>query len=81
VNDSMDKVQAFRDSVRPILTLLLATGFVFSVLASLIVLLKVMWSTNNFELEVIVALIAILGGPFGMMMTYHFMKASKKDSV
>ena len=73
-----EKVQGIRDLIRPILTLELATGYILAILTALCVALKVMWATNKFDLEVVVALIAILGTPFMMMMTYHFMKPTKK---
>lgn len=76
-----DRVQAFRDCIRPIVTLLLASSFVFSVMGCLVVLLKVMWCTNTFDLKVIIALIAILGNPFNMILTYHFLKSGIRDSV
>lgn len=77
----MDKIQAFRDSVRPILTLMLASSFCLCIMASLGACLIMMLKAGKFELEAVVALIAIIGTPFGMLMTYHFMKPSKKDST
>ena len=76
-----DKVQDLRDMVRPVLTLMLASAFIFAALATLCVALAVMVMTKEFELEILVAIIAIVGNPFSMLMTYHFMKSNKKDST
>lgn len=78
---SRDTVQNLRDCTRPILTLMLGASFIFSVLLTLAVALKIMLSNNEFQLEIVVALIAIITGPFGSIMTYHFMKSNKKDSL
>ncbi len=77
----MDKVQNFRESIRPILTLMLAGSFCSAILVSLAIVLKVMYVNDEIQIETIVALIGILAGPFSSIMTYHYMKSSKKDET
>ena len=63
-------VQDYRDAIRPTLTLLLATSYVFIVGIAC-------WKGGLSGKEAVAA----IGTPFMMMMTYHFAKSAKKDST
>lgn len=65
----MDKVQEVRNLVRPVLTMVVAFGY-YGVLGV---------ATYN-KLITGKETLAAVTVPFMMMMTYHFAKASKKDS-
>ena len=65
-----DSVQDFRDMVRPILTLMLALSY------NIIVMIAC-WKGSLSGKEAVSA----IGIPFMMIMTYHFTKASMKDSI
>ena len=62
-------VQGFRDSVRPILTLQVSTTYLGLVVAGYL-------RTDIAFLEAL----GLVGTYFGSMITYHFMKSTKKDS-
>lgn len=66
----MDKVQEIRNLVRPVLTIMVALGY-YGV--TFIATWKGMLSGKE--------AMAAVTAPFLMMMTYHFAKASKKDST
>lgn len=68
-NITRDKVQDFRDMVRPILTIMLAASY-------LIVVNIACWKGGLTGKEAVAA----IGTPFMMIMTYHFTKAALKDS-
>jgi|24BtaG_2_1085350.scaffolds.fasta_scaffold15134_1 hypothetical protein len=65
----MDKVQEIRNLVRPVLTMVVAIGYYG-------ILFIATWNKMITGKEALAA----ASGPFLMLMTYHFAKASKKDS-
>ncbi len=66
----MDKVQGLRDLVRPIITIMITFAY-------LTIVGMVTWQGKLEATEAI----ASVGTPFLMILSYHFAKASKKDST
>jgi hypothetical protein len=64
----MDKIQAVRDLVRPILTLQISTAYIG----------LTCFGYYRHDIQLLEA-IGLLGTYFGSMITYHFVKSSKKD--
>ncbi len=63
-----DYIQNLRDSVRPVLTCLMAVSYV-------VVIIIACWKGALSGKEAVAA----IGTPFMMMMSYHFAKSSRKD--
>jgi len=76
-----DRVQDFRDLVRPIVILILVSSFVVCVMWMLHSALAVMVLNKKFELSAATSIVALIGMPLTTVMGYMFGKSSKKDSA